>query len=938
MNGFVLPLDAVEATLEVAGGKGTNLGRLVRAGFPVPPGFLITTAAYHAFVAANELEARIAQISRAASSGDSTPLEDASHTIRQLFEQGTIPEDLVNAIKQAYRDLNHAAYDQPAHLIGEIQITADHSSRAGDSTAQPRSGQTMEQTPVAVRSSATAEDLPDASFAGQQETYLHVRGEDALLRAVQRCWASLWTARAMAYRARQGIDPASVRLAVVVQHMVPADASGILFTVNPLTGIHDEAVINAAWGLGEAIVGGRVTPDTVVVDKASGQVTYEEIGDKGVMTVPVAEGTAEVQVDPPQRRQAVLRPERAVELARLGRQIETYFREPQDIEWALADGRFFILQSRAVTALPATRALLPPQAHSVPGDDAWPTVDEYPAQPFDLWTRANVGEIYPQPVSPLTWSGITIVVNTWLRHSPADAESARLKIERVKRFYGRVYFNEGAIAYALSHEYGLPASFMKANDAAFGNRGNVDYASQMKFNPVRFLRQLPVVLRISLSRWGTDRQLEALFPQIERWMVDFQGWNLESSSDRELWTQLATVWAERTRQLAILHIMITNSAMTAFSTLRAILRGWVGRKELAHDLVAGLSGVYVAEMAPALWEMTRMLRERALENIILENPPDVALAQLSTNRSAGPVLEKLDFFLQRHGHRCANGGDLLYPRWSEAPEQIIEVLASYLKAGDRVNPVEVEDRQRRRREEAVAWVEANLNPIRRAIFRQVLARAQDAVRLRDNSKHFSTKLSYPRARVYRVLGQRWVERGWLRERDDFFFLAIPEIDTIIQASDPAALGRGLLTIVDERRKAFDYWLGVEAPEVIGADGQPVPLPPVEDESGVLLRGVPASSGRAEGTARIVEDPREASRLQPGDILVTRSTDPGWTPVFPLLAGLVLEIGGQLSHGAIVAREYGVPAVVNVHEAMRRIQDGQTITVEGTAGHVYLGDT
>lgn len=570
---------------------------------------------------------------------------------------------------------------------------------------------------------------------------------------------------------------------------------------------------------------------------------------------------------------------------------------------------------------------------SRPGDDAWPSPGEWPPQSFDLWTRVNVGELYPQPVSPLTWSGITTVVNNWIRHSLADVHSERLRIQWVKRFYGRVYFNEGALAHVISQEYGLPASFIEANDAALGSRGL--RRGDAGFRPLQFLRRLPVVLRLALGRWGSDRRLKAYFPQIDQWIADFLEQGLDELSDSELWTEASNTWAERTRPVVTLHIMTSNSAMGTFALLTRLLDRWFGRKELAHDLVSGLSGVYVAEMAPALWEMARMLRDLGLAGVVLDNTPGVGLERLRLAPNARPIIEKLDSFLRRHGHRCASGGDSLYPRWLEEPEQVIEMLAGYLRAGDQRNPLEAEARQRQRREDAVRWVEANLNPIRLVIFRRVLARAQDAVRLRDNGKHYSTQIAFPFARIYRSLGRRWSERGWLQRPDDFFFLTHNEIETIIRAGDPAALRHDLLTLVSERRKAFDHWFGIEAPEVIGADGRPITAPSADDAAGITLRGIPASGGTARGTARIIDNPHEANRLQAGDILVTRATDPGWTPVFPLLAGLVLEVGGQLSHGAIVAREYGVPAVVNVQNATRRIKDGQTITVEGMTGHVYL---
>ena len=315
MSTFVLSIDSTEARLDEVGGKGANLARMLRAGFPVPSGFLITTAAYCAFIDANHMQKQIVDLAR--NQADNS--ERRSLAIRQLFVDGAIPTELVAAIDDAYTDL--------IQTIGEL--------------------------PLAVRSSATAEDLPGASFAGQQESYLNVRGEAALLDAIKRCWSSLWTPRALDYRARQGIAPSTVSLAVVVQVMVPAETSGIMFTANPINGARDDVVIDAAWGLGEAIVGGLVTPDHVMVDKVTGVIKEMTIADKIVMTQPTVTGTEERPVEESQRRKQVLDKAQATELAKLGAEIEKHYGEPQDIEWCFANGKFYIVQARPITTMPA---------------------------------------------------------------------------------------------------------------------------------------------------------------------------------------------------------------------------------------------------------------------------------------------------------------------------------------------------------------------------------------------------------------------------------------------------------------------------------------------------------------------------------------------------------------------------------------------------------
>jgi pyruvate,water dikinase len=313
---LVLPLDSVEAILDLAGGKGASLARMAAAGLPVPPGFHITTAAYRRFVADNGLQGTILTALADIDPNDVGALERASAAIRARFAGSVTPEPIAQAVRQAYMVLG-----------------------AGDTT-------------VAVRSSATAEDLPEMSFAGQQESYLNVSGEVALLESVKRCWASLWTARAVAYRARHGLRPEDVSLAVVVQELVLADMAGVLFTANPLTGALNQVVINATWGLGQALVGGLVTPDTLVVEKRTGAIVAQEIANKAVMTVRTADGTREEPVPTARRTQPALAAMQVAELARIGVRIEQLYGQPMDIEWAIQDGRIFIVQARPITALP----------------------------------------------------------------------------------------------------------------------------------------------------------------------------------------------------------------------------------------------------------------------------------------------------------------------------------------------------------------------------------------------------------------------------------------------------------------------------------------------------------------------------------------------------------------------------------------------------------
>ena len=873
---------AEEITLEVAGGKGANLGAMVRAGLPVPDGFVVTTAAYRAFVAAAGLAPLIATQWQAIDPASAASFEDASAQLRQAFAAAPFPDDLAAPILAAYAGLGEAA-------------------------------------PVAVRSSATAEDLPDASFAGQQDTYLNITGNAALLDAVKRCWGSLWTARAMAYRHRQGIDPVQVSLAVVVQAMAPADAAGVLFTVNPVTGAADEMVINATWGLGEALVAGRVNPDTIIAAKADGRVKEVALGDKAVMTAAVAGGTDEVAVDTARRSAQAIDEEQVAELVRLGRELESLFGGPQDVEWAVAGGTVILLQSRPVTTLAAPAG--------VPGDDDWPQLGGLEAQPFDFWTQQDLGERWPDPVTPLTWS-ISEPMTQVSMDRMVDGLKAPYagKIRWNMRAFGHAWLNEGALLYAYTHGLGMPLAMIASGLTHPGARPEGADGWQLG----KVLRHLPVYWRVARSWEPNVRRFEAEFPAIDGWVDDFMARDLSDAGDAQLLDEARDVWFARILDAIAWHTNATSLSMSALTQMETFVAKHMGDAALAQTLAGGLSGVIAAEIAPDLWEMAQMLRAAGLDSLVTEQEPAAALAALRAAPAAKPFFARLDRFLQRHGHRCMVEAELLYPRWAEAPEQVIQSVATYLAMSSA--PAAVSADAARRREEATAQVEARLNRFQRGSFRRNLEKLHYFTRMRDNGQNYVVKLLLPMRHLYAVLGERWAARGWLDDPSDVFFLVAEELTAVTTTRDPAAAGLDLRAKAAGRRAAYAYWFTQPTPDALDRHRVPVA---VAVQDGNTLTGMAASPGQVTGRARVVMTPQEASTLAPGDILVTRATDPGWTPVFSIIGGAVLEIGGTLSHGAIVAREYGLPAVVNVPQATQRIRDGQEITIDGTRGTVNL---
>lgn len=878
---LIRPLDAA-LSLGEAGGKGANLSLMRRAGLPVPRGFVLTTSGYRAFVAAGDLMAIIEQQWRSLDASDPTSFERASAALRAMFVATVLPASVVESLRVAYAGL-------------------------GDNCA------------VAVRSSATAEDLPDASFAGQQDTFLNVVGDEALLAAVKRCWGSLWTPRAMAYRARQGIAPDQVSLAVVVQELVVAEAAGVMFTLNPLTGARDEVLINATWGLGEALVSGRVNPDTIVADKQTGRIRQVELGDKAVMTAATATGTDEVAVDALRRRLQAVTPEQVIELVRLGRELETLFGGAQDVEWAVADEAVILLQSRPVTGVAAPAG--------PPGDDVWPALPDLPAQPFDFWTQQDLGERWPDPVTPLTWS-----ISEPMTQQSMDRMLTGLKapyagkIRWCKRAFGHVYLNEGALLHAYTDGFGMPLQMLEGGLTHPGARP----ASGERWQIDKVLRHLPVYWAVATGWQRNAGRFEADFAQIDRWIDAFMARDLNDLSDADLLAEAREVWFARIIQYIGYHSNVTSLSISALTQLERLLQRRLGDASLAHTLAGGLSGVIAAEIAPALWEMAQTLKQLGFAELLTERAPADALAALRVAPTATPFLEQLERFLQRHGHRCMVEAELLYPRWVEAPEQVIASLAPYLAMP--TAPAAVNADAAHRRQEATALVERKLNWWQRRSFRRTLAQVHRFTRLRDNGQHYVVKLLLPMRHLYAELGKRWFARGWLAAPEDIFFLVAEELTAVTTSGDPLTAGLDLAKHAMDRRAAYEYWLTQPTPDALDAQGMAVTAAASDGE---LITGMAASPGQVEGRARVVMTPVEAATLQPGDILVTRATDPGWTPVFSIIGGAVLEIGGTLSHGAIVAREYGLPAVVNAPRATQRIRDGQRIRVDGTRGQVWL---
>lgn len=889
MATFVLPLDNNALTPELAGDKAATLSQLLRAGFRVPKGFVVTTEAYTHFVNSHRLNRVIDAVWDRIDPDNMATFEAASKQIRSLFGQAKVPPEISNPIRHTYND----------------RIS-------------------MEESAV-VRSSAFVDGFSDKSFAGLHEAHLNVIGEQAIVNSVVRCWSSLWSARAIAYRVQHGIPPAQVRMGVIVQLMLPARMSGGLFTVNPITGDTTQMIINSVWGLSTMLMDGQGTPDTFIVDSASGEIIEQKIANKSIMITLEGGQVREAFVESAERVKPSLSELHVSALVALGRQLAKAFNGPQDVEWAILNSRLYILQSRPITANTGFLAMV------APGDDAWPPTVQKEPQSYDLWTLADAGERWPEPVTPLTWSTWAPILQRNMEATFANLKSDYLhSIQWAKRVYGRIYFNEGALAYVLHEGYGVPATILSDSVGSLP-----DIAKRFdNWRWITLIQRSPLILR-QVHTWDEQiKRLERDFAQIDQWVDEFMASALDSQDDRALWAQARSLWRERLETYSAYHTSASSSAMHAYGDMEEQLERWTGDRSLMQALVTGLTGVIQTEILADFWSLVYLIKRQGLAQTVLESPPQQIMEQLVRLPDANAILDALHKFLQRHGHRSNIESEWFYPRWIEDPSYVIEQIQQYLRSDSDFNPHEAEQRQQQERFEATQQLEARLNPLQKISFHRSLGQLHRLVRIRDNGQHYLSKLLLPQRRIFVTLAQRWVTRGWLTALDDFFFLTIPDIDAIVAEGESAVQRLDLAQLIAARRNAWHYWLErPDSPTGVSADGKPIALLGGISE-GQLLDGVAASGGRATGPARIVLSLKDAHKLEAGDILVTRAIDPSWTPLFSLVKGIVLETGGQLSQSAIVAREYGLPAVISVFGATRLIADGLRITVDGVAGKVY----
>jgi pyruvate,water dikinase len=842
----------------LAGGKGANLGELLRASLPVPPGFVVTTAAYRHFVDANSLQPQIERLAQAAPPEDLTALTGTADAIGALFARAIMPPDVGTAIREAY-----ATFREPS---------------------------------VAVRSSATAEDLPGASFAGQMETYLNVRGAEALLAAVRRCWASLWTARAISYRAKQGIAPAAVSLAVVVQELLAADAAGVLFTANPVNGRRDQMVIDGCWGLGEALVSGQVTPDHWVVNARSGAVLELHVARKEVMTAQQETGTALLPVPDALREKPVLDGAQVAALTELGRGVAAHYEAPQDIEWALAQGRLYLVQARQITSL---FPLPQPEPAARAGER--------------VYVCMNILQGLVEPFTPMgidafraLGRGVAGLLGVHVRRGeappPFKVAAGRIFLDITPILQNRA---TRAVALRGSGAFDLQVSAIlrflveRDQDHLIARPGRFPFRPRFDF----LLRGLGYFF------------FAVLFPDTARARVLARA----AACVQALETRADAVRGLAERRRFVEDVLPTlgpelmghglplifGSGLLAAFLVWGKLQAWLGDPAALEPVLRALPHNPTTEMDLALWGVAQCLKEEGVAP------------------SAGhPAVVA---FLARYGHRAAREIDLGVPRWNEDPMPILNVLQTYLTHGPEADPARHFREGVQRADETVAnligRVRREKGRLRAAWLRFLLRRVRALAGVREYPKFYAVRTLAAMRRVLAGAGAELAAAGRLDRAENVFFLDLGDFQTPHDLRALAAANRADYERERSRRTI---------PRVMTSTGETFYSAPTAT-TGALV-GTAASAGVYEGHVRVVFDPREA-HLSPGEVLVAPGTDPAWTPLFLTAGALVMEIGGIMSHGSVVAREYGIPAVVGVAGATQHLQTGQRVRVDGESGLV-----
>jgi phosphoenolpyruvate synthase/pyruvate phosphate dikinase len=895
--GYLRWFDDVGSTEQgLVGGKAINLGVMALAGYPVPNGFTVTTTAYVDAMREAGLDEIIAKIDY----NDADALEASTSKIRDLILQTPVPDGLAAEITAAYDKL-------------------------GPNGA------------VAVRSSATAEDVAGASFAGLYESYLNIVGHAELLKAVRECWASLWSSRASSYRHQKELDIDEVSMAVIVQTMANPEVSGVMFTANPLTTVTDEIVINASWGLGEAIVQGIVTPDLYIVKLGTLDVIEREIGTKTLQIVRDPDspgGTVTVDTPTEDQERLTLSDEQVAKLAALGQRVMAdYGQVPQDLEWAFSEGEFFLLQTRAVTGV----------EFSWDEDlETWQWAPE--ADDDTLWSRAWSDSVWTGAITPMMYSfrgrAITDNIHTIGRALGID-ELANLRMW--KFFRGMAYANPMLDKLILTNTW-LPG--LRENNPLAVALLPSTWHQDVIDAPFNYIDYLKMHARLMLVK--PESGVRRWFKTIHEY-IDSDEWDLANLPDLQ---QLSDENLRRLMDKYFDYELAYGGAMAipfmiwirdALKLLELIVTNWYDgpNNNAFAELVSGCKArTKTLEENLSLYQLSEQIRSSdTLSELFQAHEGEAFFEAAAATDDGAQFLEDHRAFVHLHGHRGMEDRDIWYPRRYEEPYSIDYRNLKYLLNSEPFDPEAKQDEVNDRREAAYDEVVENikrgpLGSLKVEAFKVVYDYIHKFNVVRDDERWSYERYMYAIKLMCLEMGRRLTERGALDEPGDSLFVGKDELYALSKGqADIAHTARKIAG----RKRDFERILHRETnyqPPMYLQRNRPITIDVGDDDGS--LRGIATSGGRATGIARVVGRIDDIGRVNPGEILVCNATDPGWTPVFMLIHGIVTETGGMLAHASCLSREYGL-ASVQIPNAMQLIPDGATITVDGYTGEVEIHD-
>ena len=878
----VIPLEAARLIDEmIIGPKAAGLVRLSRIGLAVPACFCITGTVFREHLEQNNLIGRIRTAVDELAKTNPAAKASVLSSLRQDVTEAPLSEEVRRRIENLY------------HKLGAER--------------------------VAVRSSGTAEDLPGYSFAGQYDTYLGIANLKDCIEAIKKCWASLWTLRAYEYREKNGFDHLKINMAVIVQSLIAADASGVIFTVDPLTGERGNIVIEACFGLGEALVSGKVTPDRFIVGKNNLKIHHHTISEKEIECVLDSNGSVKERTVPNEKSTACCLDKKQVKrLAKLARKIETGFDCPQDIEWALCKKKIYFLQSRPVTALPPEKS----------------------REDRQIWCSNPAKEVVPDVVTPVTSSIIEAMLDDFI-----DPIFHMLCMDRGDHpiyglVAGRIYFNAniwGSVFRDLPGTKGF--DFMKFTGSHKGLQEVVHRlrtASDEDLPDMRF-RRLKFFLKIPLTIVGTLRNTpnkgRRILAKVGAINEEWSRLDAASLTTEEITTYCQKIMTPSSELLG--HVLYLLSILGSLPVLDMVCTKWLpDGGSYTGKLLTGLGDMDDAVAGLDLWRLALAANSRAdVKSLIISNDDWCTIERKLSQKDSKDFLDSWDQFMARHGHHCRAEIELYNQRWFETPDYILKLVRSYITQIDKIDPVQSHATRTQKRRELEQQCRRQLkNPIKRFIFNQVLVRSQQGSIFRENVKSEVIKLMTAMRKLLIELGKRLSEKGVLKNQDDIFFLRLEEMAPVVEAKADF----DIYQVIAARQAEYNKNKSITPPDVVFGKFDPDNfVPDTWDEQAQVLNGLGVSPGVARGKARVILRADTEEQLLAGEILVAPFTDPGWTPYFVPAAAIVMDEGGVISHGSIVAREYGIPAVVNVGSGTKIIKTGQMIQVDGNSGVVRI---